>query len=272
MFDLEGARQTDDLLSWLVELLGREPGANRSLAAILKGQRPILDRPVLLPLDSLPQSAGPGPEYKWPKDPGTWEAQIAPLLALEPESLPPLLVRETGGEIHVPDGNHRLDAWRRKGLTHGWAIVWRDRDPVFKSSWSPFPPHRMPRLETVDPARVRGFLPPVENDGLVLAALVGEEVVGAVRLVPEFGTLTLRTMRVAEAYRGVRLGARILFHLQPHMAGRTTYCLAYPWLERFYGEFGFLPVDLAELPQGLRERYALFQDERGCLALRRNPS
>jgi len=273
-FDLWGARQAASegrLGEWLVTLLRREPGANRSLAAIVKGQQPLLKGPSLVPLAGLPQGAGPGLEFKWPKDPFVWAQEIAPLMALEQEALPPLLVRYTGGTVHLPDGSHRLDAWRRQGKTHGWAIEWRDRDPVFDGWWGPFAPAETAAIGLVEPERARGFLPALEQEGLVLAATVGERVVGAVRLVPEFGSLTLKTLKVDEPYRGLRLGARLLHHLQPHMDGQKVYCLAYPWLDRFYGEFGFLPVEPSELPEGLRKRHADFQDEKGCLALVRDP-
>ena len=269
-FDLAGARraaEAGELLTWLYTLLRQEPGANRSLAAILKGQEPLLEGPVRVALEGLPQGAGPSPEFKWPKDPQKWESEITPLMDLAQDRLPPLLIRHTGGKVHVPDGSHRLDAWRRRGETHGWAIVWRDRDPVFDGWWGPFAPAETPTIRLVEPDQARGFLPSVEDDGMILAALVGERVVGAVRLVPEYGSLTLRTLKVAEEYRGRRLGARLLHHLLPHMEGRKVYCLAYPWLDRFYGEFGFAPIESDELPEGLRARYEAFQDEKGCLAL-----
>lgn len=270
-FDLSGARaaaEAGQLHEWLVALLRREPGANRSLAAMLKGHRPWLEGPVQVPLDSLEQLAGPDPACRYPKDPVRWAEEIAPMIGTPPEAMPPLLIRETAGERHLSDGNHRLDAWRRRGETHGWAIVWRDRDPAYIGHWSPFPPARTPRFELVETAN--GFLPLVDDEGLVLAAKVGDEIVGAVRLVPEFDGLTLRTMRVHPDYRGYRVGARLLAHLQPHMDGRTVHCLAFPWLERFYGEFGFRPVAPAELPDGLRRRYESFLDEKGCLPMRRD--
>jgi N-acetylglutamate synthase-like GNAT family acetyltransferase len=269
-FDLAGAgraAEAGELLTWLYTLLRREPGANRSLAAILKGQQPLLDGPVLLSLEDLPQGAGPGPEFQWPKDSQKWESEIAPLMDLAQERLPPLLVRHTGGKVHLPDGSHRLDAWRRRGETHGWAIVWRDRDPMFDGWWGPFAPTETPTIRLIEADQARRFLPPVEEDGMVLAALVDERIVAAVRLVPEFGSLTLRTLKVAEECRGRRLGARLLHHLLPHMEGQKVYCLAYPWLDRFYGEFGFVSVEPQRLPEGLRRRYEAFQDEKGCLAL-----
>ena len=234
---------------------------------MIKGQRPMFAGPVQVPLAEIELLAGPDPGYRYPKDPAIWAAEIAPMIDLPPETLPPLLIRETAGERHLSDGNHRLDAWRRRGETHGWAVVWRDADPRFSGHWAPFLPERTPRFEVVETAN--GFLPLVDHEGFVLAAKVGEEIVGAVRLVPEFDGLTLRTMRIHPDYRGLRLGARLLGHLQPHMAGHAVHCLAYPWLERFYGEFGFRPVKPTELPEGLRQRYESYLDEKGCLPLRR---
>lgn len=269
-FDVEGARRAAAegwLGEWLVASLRRDPGANRNLAAILKGQEPLLEAPMRMPLAELPQMAGPGPDFKWAKDPAEWEAGIAALLPLEPESLPPLILRETAGGRHLSDGNHRLDAWQRRGETHGWVVVWRDRHPWCEGWWGPFPPERTAKIEIVSSSE--GFLPPVETEGTILAARVGERIVGALRLVPEFGGLTLRTVRVDPGWRGHRLGARLMHHARPLMEGQTVHCLAFPWLARFYGEFGFAPVDPSDLPYGLRARYEGYQDEKRCVALRR---
>jgi N-acetylglutamate synthase-like GNAT family acetyltransferase len=271
-FDLAGAdlaASKGRLDEWLITLLQREPGANRSLAAIIKGQRPILHAPARVPLDSLQALAGPDPSFRYPKDPSIWADEIAAMVTAPLVEMPPLLIRETNGERHLSDGSHRVDAWRRRGESHGWAIIWQDRDPRFAGWWAPFLPEETPEIGLVESAGE--FLPLVEKNGLVMAAKLGERVVGAVRLVPEFGALTLRTLRVDPEFRGLRLGARILNHLRPHMDGQIVHCLAYPWLERFYGEFGLRPVDPAELPEGLRERHESYQDDRGCLALRKVP-
>lgn len=242
-FDLAGARRAADegrLYAWLDALLRREPGANRSLAAILRGHRPRLEGPVLLPLDGLTQSAGPGPGFKWPADPERWEADIAALAALDPEALPPMVVRDTAGARHLSDGNHRLDAWRRRGEAHGWAVVWRDRDPRFEGHWSPFLPERTPRIEAVGAERVRELLP--KSVGTTLAALVGDRVVGAACLapIPEGSMLGLA---VHEEWRGLRLGARLLHHMRPQLEKGIVLCRADHRLTRFHAEFGFFATE-----------------------------
>ncbi len=270
-FDLAGARRAAGegrLLEWTVGCVMREGSANRPLRAILQGQRPVLSGPVLVELASLERIAGgePGMKYSVPME--QWEREIAPLMERSREDSPPILTRYGN---HVADGNHRVDAWTRQGHTHGWAIVWEDSDPRFKDWWTPFLPEDTPSFEVVDPSTVVGLLPEVPVEGTVFAAVSRGKAVGAFRLVPEFGGLTLRTMRVEEAWRGQRVGARMLRVARPLMDGSVTHCLAYPWLERFYGEVGFRRVEPSELPEGLRERFAGFDDEKGCVALRREP-
>ena len=271
-FDLAGARRAADegrLLEWTLAKVTREGSANRPLAAILRGQRSRLSGPVRVRLADLERIAGGEPGFKYSVSMAQWEREIAHLVAMEPEACPPILVRYGR---HVSDGNHRVDAWLRRGETHGWAIVWEDSDPRFRDWWTPFLPELSPTFDTVDPARVAGFLPPVEREGRVFAALSQGQVVGAFRLVPEFGGLTLRTFVVAPAWRGQRLGSRMLRVARPLMDGQVVHCLAYPHLTRFYGEASFRPADDSELPAGLRERCEGMQDGHGCVALRREAS
>ena len=153
-----------------------------------------------------------------------------------------MVVRETAGVRHLSDGNHRLDAWRRRGEAHGWAVVWRDRDPRFEGHWSPFLPERTPRIEVVEPERVRELLP--EAAGTTLAALVGERGVGAACLIPVFGGSMLG-LAVHEEWRGLRLGARVLHHLRPHLENGVVFVRADSRLARFHAEFGLVPVAVA---------------------------
>jgi N-acetylglutamate synthase-like GNAT family acetyltransferase len=115
---------------------------------------------------------------------------------------------------------------------------------------------------------VHGLIPK-DDEILVTAELPDHTVIGAVRLAPEAEAWTLRTMLVLAEFRGKGIGEQILNHLQTHMEGRTVHCLAYAHLERFYGLIGLKPVDAMELPELLQARVAEYQDDKGCLPLRR---
>ena len=253
-FDLAGARAASAagrLAEWLQGKVLREGRANRPLAAILRGQRPRLSGPVEVPLAGLERIAGGEPGLKYSVPMAQWEREIAPMLTEPPEAQPPVLLRYGR---HVADGNHRVDAWARRGLATIPAIVWEDSDPVWRDWWTPFPPDVSPVFE---------------SRGEAFVAVSKGEVVGSFRLAPEFGGLTLRRMWVEPAWRGLRLGSRMLRVARPLMDGRVTHTLAYPERTRFYSEVGFVPVDPETLPEGLRARYGSYQDERGCVALRR---
>ncbi len=253
-YDLAGARRAAEaglLADWLQGKVLREGKANRPLAAILRGQRPLLHGPTLVPVEGLERIAGGESHFKYPVPMAQWEREIAPMMAQTPAERPPVLLRYGN---HVADGNHRVDVAARRGESHVWAIVWEDSDPMWRGWWTPFPPDVSPTFEA------RGEL---------FVALSKGEAVGSFRLTPEFGGLTLRRMFVEPAWRGLRLGSRMLRVARPMMDGQVVHCLAYPELARFYGEAGFAPVDPSGLPKGLRARWASFGDAQGRIALRR---
>ena len=74
------------------------------------------------------------------------------------------------------------------------------------------------------------------------------------RLVTEHEVLVLRTMVVAEGSRGSGIGGRLLQDASRVIGGRTCYCVAWSYLEEFYGRAGFRRVAVNELPPHLRER------------------
>lgn len=230
-YDLAGARQAaaeGRLLEWTLGKVMREGRANRPLAAILRGQKPILSGPSLISLAPLQRIAGGEPGFKYSVPMAQWEREIAPILATAPESQPPILARYGR---YVADGNHRADAWRRMGLTHGWAIVWEDFDPRFRDWWTPFLPEVSPTFSHAEDA-----------EGSVFEAISQGRTVGAFRLqrVPE--GLALQDFRVDPAWRGQRLGSRMLRVARPLMDGSVVHTRAPRSLVRFFGETGFRPI------------------------------
>lgn len=232
VYDLAGAQRAaaeGRLLEWTIGKVLREGRANRPLAAILRGQRPLLSGPVRVPLANLERIAGGEPGYKYSVPMAQWERELAPLLAIPQEASPPILLRYGN---HVSDGNHRVDAWLRQGLTHGWAILWEDSDPRFRNWWTPFLPEVSPTFVTRE-----------EEGVLVFEAVSQSAVVGAFRLTPEGYGLALRDLWVDPAWRGLRLGSRMLRVARPLMDGRVVHALAPTRLVRFFSEIGFRPVD-----------------------------
>lgn len=80
------------------------------------------------------------------------------------------------------------------------------------------------------------------------------QVVAVARLATEHGVLVLRTMVVADGWRGRGIDSRLLEHASRAISGRTCYCVAWSHLEDFYGRAGFRRVAADELPPHLRER------------------
>jgi GNAT superfamily N-acetyltransferase len=83
--------------------------------------------------------------------------------------------------------------------------------------------------------------------------------VGVVRIVPENDTLVLRGMRVAEEWRGVGIGGRMLQAIATWLAKRQCYCIPYVSLLRFYGQAGFGEIAPTAAPPFLAERLGQYR-------------
>ncbi len=216
------------MLEWTIGKVTREGRANRPLAAILRGQRPVLSGPERVPLVGLERIAGGEPDFKYSVPMAQWEREIAPILAMPQEEQPPVLLRYCR---HVADGNHRVDAWIRRGETHGWSIRWEDSEPRFRDWWTPFLPEVSPTFATHE-----------DRGATVFEALSEGGVVGSFRLTTEGYGLALRDLEVDPDWRGLRLGSRMLRIARPLMDGRVVHALAPTRLIRFFSEVGFRPV------------------------------
>ena len=223
-YTLAGARAAAEagrLFEWVQGKVLREGRANRPLAAILRGQNVLLSGPVEVPLAGLECIAGgePGLKYSVPMD--RWEREIAPLMTGDPDSQPPVLLRYGR---HVADGNHRVDAWRRRGFSSIWAVVWEDSDSRYKDWWTPFLPEVSPTFE---------------RRGDLFVAVSQGRVVGSFRLADG----ELSELFVEPEWRGLRLGSRMLRTAVPlfDAMGRVR-TVAPSRLVRFFSETGFVPV------------------------------
>ena len=88
-------------------------------------------------IDAFHRLAGPGPAYRYPKNSIEWEAAVQAIVdrGIDIEQMPPVIARPVGTTVHLSDGNHRVDAFRRVGLTHIYTLLWVDRDPILRGKW-----------------------------------------------------------------------------------------------------------------------------------------
>jgi|TARA_A100001391_G_scaffold165205_1_gene125064 predicted N-acetyltransferase YhbS len=99
-----------------------------------------------------------------------------------------------------------------------------------------------------------GYGGTVQPEDRVFFAVSGEVIAGVVRLAIENGSLVLRGMQVAEAYRGKRIGMALLRYLADDLGNKPCFCLPYSHLEAFYGIAGFQVANDSEIPLFLAER------------------
>eukprot|EP00747_Dinoflagellata_sp_TGD_P048620 gnl/TRDRNA2_/TRDRNA2_145714_c0_seq1.p1 gnl/TRDRNA2_/TRDRNA2_145714_c0~~gnl/TRDRNA2_/TRDRNA2_145714_c0_seq1.p1 ORF type:complete len:145 (-),score=10.46 gnl/TRDRNA2_/TRDRNA2_145714_c0_seq1:98-532(-) len=99
-----------------------------------------------------------------------------------------------------------------------------------------------------------GYGGTVQPEDWVFFAVSGEIIAGVVRLAIENGSLVLRGMQVAEAYRGKRIGLALLRYLADDLGNRSCFCLPYSHLEAFYETAGFRVVNDSEIPLFLAKR------------------
>lgn len=88
----------------------------------------------------------------------------------------------------------------------------------------------------------------------LVVAWSGAEIVGALRLFPEAGTLVLRTVVVAADRRGEGIGRALLRRASAAIGARECFCFPWSYLERFYGAIGLRRIAVADVPAELRHR------------------
>jgi GNAT superfamily N-acetyltransferase len=108
-----------------------------------------------------------------------------------------------------------------------------------------------------------GYTAAVGPDCTGWLAEAGDELVGVVRIAPENGTLVLRGMRIAEAWRRRGIGSQMLRSLAEWLGDRHCYCLPYSHLVAFYGQIGFAEIVPDAAPAFLAERLEDYTHRRG---------
>jgi len=128
-FTVESAREAaerDELGAWVAGFLSSPGSDNAPLAHTLTHPPRTWIGPVRLPLDQLNRLAGP-PDHPVlvPFEDDEWRDDVADLEdkvedGWEP---PPMIVTFRDDELHLEDGNHRVEGLRRAGERHAWAVV-----------------------------------------------------------------------------------------------------------------------------------------------------
>jgi GNAT superfamily N-acetyltransferase len=98
----------------------------------------------------------------------------------------------------------------------------------------------------------------VHSDTAWLAEVAGE-LIGVVRIASEHGTLVLRGMRIAEQWRRLGIGTRMLTTVGSWLGDRECYCVPYTHSVRFYGQIGFVEIATAAVPTFLSSRVAEYK-------------
>lgn len=94
----------------------------------------------------------------------------------------------------------------------------------------------------------------LELDQEVLVVRDSRDVVAALRLCPEAGTLVLRTVVVAEGRRGQGIGRSLLLEASKAIGRRECWCFPWSYLDGFYGAIGFVRVPDPDVPSALHHR------------------
>ena len=104
-----------------------------------------------------------------------------------------------------------------------------------------------------------GYSAGIAPDNTAWLAEMAGDLIGIVRVAPEHGTLVLRGMRIAEQWRQLGIGTRMLNAVASWLDGRECYCVPYVHLVHFYGQIGFVEIATAAAPAFLGSRVTEYQ-------------
>ena len=128
-FTIDSARQAakrDELNDWVARFLASPGSDNGPLGHALTHPPRAWIGPVRLPLDQLNRLAGP-PDHPVlvPIDEDDWRDDVEDLGEKVEDGWdpPPLIVSFRDDQLHLEDGNHRVEGMRRAGEDDAWAVV-----------------------------------------------------------------------------------------------------------------------------------------------------
>jgi hypothetical protein len=126
------AAARDELGDWVAEFLASPGSDNAALGGHLKEQSLWWIGPVRLPISQLARLAGPpGDPVLVEVDEDEWREDVAELGERVEEGWepPPVVVTYDDGQLHLEDGNHRVEGLRQAGEEEVWAVIgFRDPD------------------------------------------------------------------------------------------------------------------------------------------------
>lgn len=120
-----GYAHNGKLEEWIHTYL-QSDGHNKDFSDGLK----LFDRyflgPVKMPLSLFTRCCGPEENMKWQIPAEPFEQKVLALSEVikETPDMPPLIVHYVDGTFELNDGNHRLEAYARLGITEYYVIVW----------------------------------------------------------------------------------------------------------------------------------------------------
>ncbi len=109
----------------------------------------------------------------------------------------------------------------------------------------------------------------IQSIDQVLGAFVGGELVGAIRVGPEYGSYTLRGLFVLESHRGMGIGGALLKSLTKYLRGKECYCLCAQSMMSFFEPIGFQEMNSENAPDHLKKRLASRQQRDASIILMR---
>jgi hypothetical protein len=120
------AAERDELEDWVAEFLASPGSDNGALAEKLTNRPRWWLGPVEVPLKQLHRLAGPpGEPVLCPIDEDEWRDDVDDLADMIEQGieLPPMVVTYFDDELHLEDGNHRVEGLRRAGEDAAWSVV-----------------------------------------------------------------------------------------------------------------------------------------------------
>ena len=128
-FTVDTAREAadrDELGAWVARFLSSPGSDNGPLGHALTHPPRTWVGPVQVPLDQLNRLAGP-PDHPVlvPIDDDEWRDDVRELGEKVEEGWepPPTVVTFRDGQLHLEDGNHRVEGLRRGGEQVAWCVI-----------------------------------------------------------------------------------------------------------------------------------------------------
>jgi hypothetical protein len=128
-YSTDGARAAaarDELGDWVARFLCSPGSDNAVLAHALTEQPRAWLGPVQIPLDQLHRLAGPPDQpVLTPVDDEEWRDDVDDLARRikDGHEPAPVIASHKGDHLMLEDGNHRVEALRRAGVTEAWTVI-----------------------------------------------------------------------------------------------------------------------------------------------------